>query len=672
MYDLYDLLYELNEQPKKISANVIYFDDLPFSSLGISLFSKYFDLKANQFAKWLSRKENPVIKGYNCFGKNNEFANLINIINNKILLDQCLIVLNDSTDITELTTELERFDIQYTSSLGIPFSQTDVGRFINKLKYMKDKEWGIEAYKQLFNASFFDADKYTSTLTTDKEKDDFIKYLGWLRPSFDKSPITVDFSLYSSKKKIILQAVQGVCDEINNQHRMFDFIKDNLTNSADNFETLKTLDKYQDYMDQYGIDFDIIVDKLLSSSVSQHISKEGALHICSLSQAFSSLREHVFVIGLDSSFPGNPKENYLLFDEELLAMSAKRYTSEELVKENKEMMKLLILSSQNCYLSYSYYNVIDNKNINPSSVIQELNVSPTPFTYEQDVLTANNKIVSDYNKGIISIPNNTHPLYTYDPSLILDKDYKPSDFNKYFIEENKLNFILNYIFDITIADEDDPYVVINAMDKGNVFHSAMEQFDKNTVSEQDFVNKGLKLFDEFIATKPPIVQAEVIKIRDSFKRGLINAYQDDPKNIHVLSEKYIPSCDVYGLHFAGKFDRIEKEKGTGKYILVDYKTSESSNKHKNDDVISCMQGLIYAEMVEKALKIKIDRCVFRYPFIRSESYILFNQGNRDALKALIEQFITDVKNGEIAANGKVDKYIDQYAGLISLIKEIKR
>ena len=671
VYDLYDLLYELNECPESINANVIYFDDLPYSSLGVSLFSKFFNLKADKYSNWL-KVNKPAIKTYKCFGKNNEFANFINLINKTISLDQCLVVLNNSADIIELTTELDRFNIPYTSSLGIPFAQTDVGRFVSKLKYMKNKEWGIEAYKQLFSSSFFDAKKYIANLTTDKEKNDFIKYLGWLRPSFDKDPINVDVSLYPKSKGLIIQSVQQVCDQINNQHRMFDFIKDNLTNSADSFEALKVLDKYQKYMDQYNIDSNIIVDNLLSCSVSQHISKEGMVHICSLSQAFSSLREHVFIIGLDSSFPGNPKENYLLFDEELLAMSAQRYTSEELVKEKKEMMKLLISSSKNCHLSYSYYNVIDNKDINPSSVIQELDDNPQEFSYDKDLLSANNKIISDYNKGIISLPNNTHVSYNYDSSLILGKDYKPSEFYKYFVDDYKLSFILNYIFDINISEEDDPYTVISPLDKGNIFHSAVEGFDKNAISEQDFVNNGLKLLDEFLIQKPAIVDAEAEKVKKNFKQGLINFYRQDPGNTHVLSEKYIPSCDIYGLHFAGKFDRIEKEKGSGKLILVDYKTSEGSNKHTSNDVVSCMQGLIYAEMVEKELGYKIDRCVFRYPFIQNESYIMFDQSNRDALKDFVKQFIDDIKNGAIDARDIEDKYVDQYVGLISLIKEIKR
>ena len=77
-------------------------------------------------------------------------------------------------------------------------------------------------------------------------------------------------------------------------------------------------------------------------------------------------------------------------------------------------------------------------------------------------------------------------------------------------------------------------------------------------------------------------------------------------------------------------------------------------------------------MVEKELGYKIDRCVFRYPFIQNESYIMFNQSNRDALKDFVKQFIDDIKNGAIDARDIEDKYVDQYVGLISLIKEIKR
>lgn len=671
-YDLFDLLYELDSNSIKLNTKVIYFDDLPYSPLAISVFSKYFDLQVQKFADLFSSLEINQPEIAKCYGKNNEFAYLVNRINGKIKCDQCLIVLSNPNDAAELMVELDRYAIPYTTSLGIPFAKTDIGRFVAKMQFMKNKEWGIEAYKQLFASSFFDKDKYISKLTTDKERNDFIKYLGWLRPSFDKDPIIIDSSLYSSKSSLIIECAQLVCGVINNQHKMFDFIKNNLVSGSNSFEAEKLLDKYQRYMDEYQIDFDTIVDNLLTSSISQHISTSGAVHICSLSQAFSSLREHIFIVGLDSSFPGNPKENYLIYDEEFLKMDANKFISSEIVKSKKEMMELLINHAKNCYLSYTHFNVIDNKQINPSSIIQELLSKATclDFNYEDDALSMNNQIIKYFNKGHYSLPNNTHQPYVYDYQLILDKKYKPSSFNSYFKEEYRLGFILQTIFGISIEEEDDPYVVIDAREKGNIFHLAVRNFEKGQIAEQAFVNQGLKIFDQFIAKKPPILQAEAIKARNRFEEGLRYFYQQDPGNKHIYSEYNIDSCNVYGLEFDGSFDRLEKD-ATNKYILVDYKTSENSNKHKNEDVIDCMQGLIYAEMIEKALKIKVDRCVFRYPFIKSESYITFNQSNRDELKQLIGAFIDDITQGNFSALGSDDKYTDQYKGLVSLIKELK-
>ena len=57
---------------------------------------------------------------------------------------------------------------------------------------------------------------------------------------------------------------------------------------------------------------------------------------------FPSLREHVFILGLDSSFPGNPKENYLIYDEEYIKMDALDKTSTEIIKDKERLMKLLI------------------------------------------------------------------------------------------------------------------------------------------------------------------------------------------------------------------------------------------------------------------------------------------------------------------------------------------
>lgn len=670
-YDLYDLLYELNGGGCINLGNVIYFDDMPFSPLAVLTFAKYFNLEAKKLSTFIKQEEHGATKATACYGKNNEISNFINKINNSVKLDQCLVTLIDPNDAAELTNELNRYSIPYTTSLGFHFAQTDIGKFVAKLQYMNNKGWGIEAYQSLFDAAFFNANKYTSQLVSKKDKAEFIKYLGWLRPNFDSPRIVVDNSLYQNVDPLILQAIQSVCDEINDAHHRFDFIKNNIVASNNNFEAEKLLDKYQTYMNKYGVSFDVIVEILLGSQISSHISTSGALHICSLLQAFSSIRDNVFIIGLDSSFPGNPKENYLIYDEEFIKMGATKYVSSEIVKSNKATMELLISLSKNCYLSYSYFNLIENKNINPSSVIQDLGVAVEEFSYAKDVLSPNTNIINGFNQGGYSLTNNTHALYSYNPNIVLNKEFRPSEFNNYFVDEYKLSFIIKYIFGVSIDEEEDPYEVISPRDMGTVFHKAVEKFEQKNISLQQFVDNGLKLYDEFIAKKPPVLANEAIKARNKFKEGLTNFYVYDPNNRHVYSEYELQKRQIYGVKFGGTFDRLEID-ANNKYILVDYKTSDSYNKHDSNDAVSCMQGLIYAEMIEKELKITVDRCVFRYPFIKSESYIMFDQNNRDELKRLLEQFVDDIKAGTILSLSKEDKYIDQYMKLVSLMKELKR
>ena len=676
-YDQYDLLYDLNQNPQKLDDEIYYFDDLPFSELALSVFKNYFSITVLSFASLLETKDNNIL-GFSCFGKNNEIANVVNKINNKLKLDQCLVVLVNSNDAVDLTSAFDKFQIPYTSSLGIPFSQTNVGRLILTLKKMEMLDWGIDAYKVLFDAPYFSKDKYTSALSNQYDYDNFLKYTGWLRPSFDKSLINVDESLYQrefANYQAVCEAIQLVCNGINNGSTFFDFVKNNVVEDDHNFEALQLLKQYQTLCAEYGVGFKDIADALLSSTISKHISKSGAIHICSLEQAFSSIRENVFVIGLDSDFPGNPKENYLIFDEEYLGMGAKQYTSTSVVKKKEALMNLLIKCAKNGYLSYAYYNTIDTKASNPSSVL--MNIPTTEFTYEDDLLTSNHLAIQNYNDGKLSKPVNGHSPYAYQNDVLLNKVYSPSKIVDFFDLEKRLKFFLEVLFDVFEDEEDDPYSVINAIDKGNLFHRVVMYFDKKKYPLMDaFVNKGLQAFDEFLLKKPPITKEAGEKERELFKKALINFYTTDPGNKCLESEKRLDVQEIEEVKFKGKLDRLEVDK-LGNIILVDYKTNSSKPSHEENDPITCIQGLIYAEMVEQQLGKKVQRVEFRYPFIPTSIQIACNKINMDEMHNLIKQFKDVITNGDfdiITEYGKqvAHKYINKYTHLVSLMKELTK
>ena len=676
-YDLYDLLYELKNRPQKLDIEVCYFGDLPYSELAVSVFKQFFDIKEKSFGSLFFVNGNK--EGYKCFGKNNEIANLVNTINNDGLkLDQCLVVLVDTNDITDLVTVFNKYSIPFTSSLGIPFIQTNVGKLVALLKRMDDMDWGIDAYKALFDAPFFNVDKYTSSLISKYDRRDFIKFTGWLRPSFDRDSFIVDETLYQEdcfNSREVCQSVQLICNEINNKTSIYEFVKNNVVDDDYSFEALQLLEQYDSYCEQYNVSFDKIIDILLDGSISRHISKSGAIHICSLDQALSSIRNNVFVIGLDSGFPGNPEENYLIFDDEYEKMGASQYTSQRIVKQKEELMNLLIDCCNNCYLSYSYCNVIDTKASNPSSVL--MNISMSEFSYEDDGLSNNNNAIKNNNVGKLSNPTNTHDPYRYKFDNLLDKVYSPSKMVDYFDIEQRLKFLIEAIFDVEEDEEDDPYSVISPIDKGNLLHRLVVGFEKKNYPSVDvFVNEGLAEFGNFLKMKPPITKEAGQNEKEAFKKALTNLFNGDPGNRHLYSEKQLNVQSIEDIKFKGRFDRLEKDVN-GNIILVDYKTRSSKPTHTKDDPLTCLQGLIYAEMIERQLGLKVQRCEFRYPFISKDTKIsiICDQTNMDKMHELINEFKTAIENGNLdvilTKKSQKHKFVDKYRHLISLMKELE-
>ena len=171
-YDQYDVLYDLLIKSQELEDEICYFDDLPFSELALATFKKYFNVTSLSFASLLEAKNNN-IRGFACFGKNNETANVINKINNNLKLDQCLVVLLNREDAIDLTSIFNKYQIPYTSSLGIPFNQTNVGKLALTIKKMETLNYGVDAFKALFNAQYFNKDKYTSTLSSQYDIDNF-------------------------------------------------------------------------------------------------------------------------------------------------------------------------------------------------------------------------------------------------------------------------------------------------------------------------------------------------------------------------------------------------------------------------------------------------------------------------------------------------------------------
>ncbi len=137
---------------------------------------------------------------------------------------------------------------------------------------------------------------------------------------------------------------------------------------------------------EYGFDQKEILRDLIQGTANRKVAKSGCLYITDINSAISSLRKHVFIIGLDSNFPGGPKENYLIFDEEYDKTGSNYYNSKEIVRRKEKVLRALINASEDLYLTYPYFELAALEDNNPSSVFFDLypgDVSKCPsYDYE--------------------------------------------------------------------------------------------------------------------------------------------------------------------------------------------------------------------------------------------------------------------------------------------------
>ena len=83
-----------------------------------------------------------------------------------------------------------------------------------------------------------------------------------------------------------------------------------------------------------------IIDTLLRKPVYRQANKPGYIHITSIGDGLSSLRNCLYVCGLSSTvYPGLPKENPLLLDDDLKAFNNDELTSKGKIKTKKTKLK---------------------------------------------------------------------------------------------------------------------------------------------------------------------------------------------------------------------------------------------------------------------------------------------------------------------------------------------
>lgn len=118
----------------------------------------------------------------------------------------------------------------------------------------------------------------------------------------------------------------------------------------------------------------------------------GSLHLSSYKHGGRSGRSHTYIVGCDSQlFPGGSAQNPVLLDVELEAISTDLMLSSEQLKENLYRMASLLASLRGrVTLSFSSFDVLDNRESFPSSILLQAYrlLSGNPAANYSDLMTA--------------------------------------------------------------------------------------------------------------------------------------------------------------------------------------------------------------------------------------------------------------------------------------------
>ena len=599
----------------------------------------------------------------------------------KLPIDECQIILTNNNDALEIVKTIKALNIPYTSHIGTPVVSTKAGNLLNYLFNLERLSYGVDGYKALFNCPSFNSDAFKVMIPEEVKKperalSEFIKYAGWLRLNFNSDIDDIHQDLYKQYHYEMLIKLQTSLS-----HGRAEFIKEYIINPTPlDEQVIEKIRLIEEASQQYQFDLKDVLNELLGNYLDKKVSQSGHLYITSVDKAISSLRKYNFIIGLTSDFPGGPKENYLIFDEEYSKTGSDLYLSTEIVKRKEKVLRALINASQELYLTYPYFELASLEDKNPSSVIFDLfnggDINNIPSYGYQDMKLDMNKEV--YIARLNNLKSNLPPMtfsIPYNKEKLLAKQYLPSNFHQFFEPEFYCAFVLSNLLEIDISEEDDPYVVIPRNELGTLIHKVMEKFQKDRVSLNELKIKAEKEFNNFLLKKPAMIPASVVKAKADYMRLIENVYDMDLGHHHVFSERYYEG-KIGDIYFGGTADRLEKDK-YGKYILVDYKTGLNIT-HKNEDPVTCLQGLIYAYLLENYGQtffnenITVDYIEFRYPENKDTIKITYSQEHKQALLDMMKKFKESIENGDIFKQLETDqKYIDKYAHLFSLMKGVE-
>ena len=599
---------------------------------------------------------------------------LEDIYQKNIPFDECLIALSSSSDYLPLLYDTAvLYDVPLSSGLGWPVTLSSAAGLLKR--YDDHARYGfhaVESLKRLVLFEGFDKSVFLEkTGLEERELEDFLKAAGQLR---------LDGSDHDKKT---LKAYRGVLDknhqkgdkantqkQIEKDERFYQaalILSEEFSKGLPYFLDTYTLRRQSEragridegavrafteeleryFYEKKSDDYSDIFELLFRNNVAKEDETPGRLFVTDIPGALTSLRKHIYILGLSADrFPGKAKEDpYFLDDDLSLFYEKAMFLSEEKIQRKKEeLYDLLSLgrhSGCEITLSYPSYDIAAIKGANPSSILFEIYQKDHPEA-DMDAFTNVLKKTGFFSADLdplreIGKKGEDHILLVtpekkgVEEKAITKRKFSPSAIEDYFACPKQ--FYYKRILRLEEKEDDDVLKVLPADILGTLAHALMEEIAGKDIDRTDFLNLCKEAFEDAMKQRVPVFEEDRKAEEKRFLQMMRRAYDADPHNEVLSAEEKLSARHPSGIIIEGFPDRVERNR-SGQAIIADFKTGRKIH-HVDDDILTCLQVILYAYILESS-GTDIKACVYRYLRHSRNVTIQYDEENKRVLGEMLE------------------------------------
>lgn len=678
-----ELFKELNKDVVKIKMPVKKLIDSP---------KEYF-FKENVETIDLDKK----ICFFNQFGIRNEIKYIIDdIYINSIPLDEVVIAYTDKKYVEWINLEFQKEDIGISFGDGLDILTSTAYRFIKTLfnfaknyyniseirpmffngslnietGLLKDDEitTSNDMYEELVNCKiFYGRENYRRLNFISSELDDETKVKReWLREFFNHIIFTLPEGNVEFKEYI-----KRLSNLIKKYVRIPDYSK---TDSYDKvsieaiLETLKRMEKIplEIEPDEY---FDIVLSYIEEININRSGASPSKSFACKYNMAAYTGRKHLYLIGLDSSsLDSKIVESSILLDNIRRDISPSLSFSKENYRYKKyKIRELLTANFTNISIGYSNFDMVDIKAKTPSKIYTELKEEYGQVEHCKAIdkkLMAKDLVFS--GTSIETLGQCSRKLYFKNRLFLKEKEDISVDLDRWLDPLSKGNLvhrILNDFFDLPKEERKEERLSRIIEEKSSEIEKQIPYILKEVYNRE---KEEIKVYCKKIVEREKSSSLEVFINELTFGSNKIN-------KIFGPLERQKVTIGNLSLKISGAIDRVDIDRRSKSFKIVDYKTgslknfdkrlrkSEGSIKNRtyNYSEGQKFQFFIYKKVLENIIKEKEEYKDFS---VKSFSYeceddsidLIFDEKLIDA----IEDRINYLLNIDIFENDKKIIYDD--------------